>query len=59
MNKEFITLYDDNGYIYIVNINSVSFIEVERQKVWVGNSLLELSQNSINRLLKMLLGDSE
>ena len=59
MNKEFIQLYDDNGYIYIVNINSVSFIEVDRQKVWVGDSLLKLSQNSINRLLDMLVGDSE
>lgn len=59
MNKEFILLYDDNGYIYIVNINNISFIEVERQKVWVGNSLLELSQNSIKRLLDMLAGDSE
>lgn len=59
MNKEFIPLYDDNGYIYIVNINNISFIEVERQKVWVGNSLLELSQNSIKRLLDTLAGDSE
>ena len=59
MNKEFITLYDDNGFIYIVNINSISFIEVERQNVWVGDSLLKLSQNSIKRLLDMLVGDSE
>lgn len=59
MNKKFIQLYDDNGYIYIVNINNISFIEVERQKVWVGDSLLELSQNSIKRLLDMLVGDSE
>lgn len=59
MNKEFIPLYDDNGYIYIVNINSISFIEVDRQKVWVGDSLLKLSQNSIKRLLDMLVGDSE
>lgn len=59
MNKEFIQLYDDNGYIYIVNINNISFIEVERQKVWVGDSLLKLSQNSIKRLLDMLVGDSE
>lgn len=59
MNKKFIQLYDDNGYIYIVNINNISFIEVERQKVWVDNSLLKLSQNSIKRLLDMLVGDSE
>lgn len=59
MNKEFIPLYDDNGYIYIVNINSISFIEVDRQRVWVGDSLLKLSQNSIKRLLDMLVGDSE
>lgn len=59
MNKKFIKLYDDNGYIYIVNINNISFIEVERQKVWVGDSLLKLSQNGIKRLLDMLVGDSE
>lgn len=59
MNKEFIPLYDDNGYIYIVNINSISVIEVERQKVLVGDSLLKLSQNSIKRLLDMLVGDYE
>lgn len=59
MNKKFIQLYDDNGYIYIVNINSISFIEVERQKVWVGDSLLKLSQNSIKRLLDTLACDSE
>ena len=59
MNKEFIQLYDDNGYIYIVNINNISFIEVERQKVLVGDSLLKLSQNSIKRLLDRLVGDSE
>lgn len=59
MNKEFIHLYDNNGCIYIVNINSISFIEVDRQRIWVGDSLLELSQNSIKRLLAMLVGDSE
>lgn len=59
MNKKFIQLYDDNGYIYIVNINNISFIEVERQKIWVGDSLLNLSQNSIKRLLDTLVGDSE
>ena len=59
MNKEFIQLYDDNGYIYIVNINSISFIEVDRQKVWVDDSLLKLSQNSIKRLLDTLVGDGE
>lgn len=59
MNKEFIQLYDDNGYIYIVNINSISFIEVERQKVWVGDSLLKLSPNSIRRLFDRLVGDDE
>ena len=59
MNKEFIPLYDDNGYIYIVNINSISFIEVDRSKVWVGEVLLEINQNSIKRLLDMLVGDFE
>ncbi len=59
MNKKFIQLYDCKGYIYIVNINKISAIDVERSKVWVGEVLLELNQNSIKRLLDMLVGDSE
>lgn len=59
MNKEFIRLYDDEGYIYIVNINNISIIDVDGSKVWVGEVLLELNQNSIKRLLGMLVGDSE
>ena len=59
MNKEFINLYDDEGHIYIVNINSISVIDVDRSKVWVGEALSELNQNSIRRLLNRLVGDAE
>lgn len=59
MNKEFIHLYDYKGRIYIVNIDKILAIDVDRSKVWVGEVLLELNQNSIKRLLDMLVGDSE
>lgn len=59
MNKEFIQLYDYKGRIYIVNIDKISAIDVDGSKVWAGEVLLELNQNSIKRLLDMLVGDSE
>lgn len=59
MNKEFIQLFDYQGYIYIININHISAIDVDRSKVWVGEVLLELNTNSIKRLLNILAGDSE
>lgn len=59
MNKKFIQLYDCKGHIYIININKISTIDVDGSKVWVGEVLLELNQNSIKRLLGMLVGDSE
>lgn len=59
MNKEFIQLYDYKGRIYIVNIDKILAIDVDRSKVWVGEVLLELNQNSIKRLLDMLVGDSK
>lgn len=59
MNKKFIQLYDCKAHICIVNINKISAIDVDRSKVWVGEVLLELNPNSINRLIDMLVGDSE
>lgn len=59
MNKEFIQLYDYKGRIYIVNIDKILAIDVDRSKVWVGEVLLELNQNGIKRLLDMLVGDSK
>lgn len=59
MNKKFIQLYDCQGHIYIININKISAIDADRSKVWVGEALLELNQNSIKRLLDMLVGDSK
>lgn len=59
MNKEFIRLYDDNGYTYIVNINHISAIDMDRRKVWAGDALLELNPNSIKRLFDRLVGDSK
>lgn len=59
MNKEFIQLYDYIGHIYIVNIDKISAIDVDRSKVWVGEALSELNQNSIRRLFNRLVGDAE
>lgn len=59
MNKKFIQLYDCKARIYIVNIDKISAIDVDRSKVWVGEVLLEINQNSIKRLLDMLVGDFE
>lgn len=59
MNKKFIQLYDYKGHIYIVNIDKISAIDVDGSKVFVGEAVLGLSQNSIKRLLDMLVGDSE
>ena len=33
MNKKFIQLYDDEGNIHIVNINNISFIDVDGVEV--------------------------
>lgn len=59
MNKDFIQLYDDYGHIYIVNINHISAIDMDRRKVWAGDALLELNPNSIKRLFDRLVGDSK
>lgn len=59
MNKKFIQLYDCKGHIYIANINKISAIDVDGSRVWVGEVLLELNQNSIKRLLDTLVGDSK
>ena len=59
MNKEFIQLYDYIGHIYIVNIDKISAIDVDRSKVWVGEALSELNQHSIRRLFNRLVGDAE
>lgn len=59
MNKKFIQLYDYKGHIYIVNIDKISAIDVDKSKVCVGEVLLGLNPNSIKRLLDMLAGDSE
>lgn len=59
MNKNFIQLYDDEGHIYIVNINHISAIDMDRRKVWVGEALLGLNPNSIRRLFNRLVGDAE
>ena len=59
MNKDFIQLYDDYGHIYIVNINHISVIDIDRRKVWAGKALLELNPNSIKRLFDRLVGEGE
>lgn len=60
MNKEFINLYDDEGHIYIVNINNISVIDVDGLIVWSRDgSNLEIHGESMQRLLNRLAGDAE
>lgn len=36
MSRDFIELYDDDGYRYIVNMDKISFVNVAGRKVWAG-----------------------
>lgn len=42
MSRDFIELYDDDGYRYIVNIDKISFVNVAGRKVWAGELAHEL-----------------
>ena len=60
MNKDFIQLYDDEGHIYIVNINNISVIDVDGLIVWsCDRSNLAIRGESMQRLLNRLVGDNE
>lgn len=59
MNKDFIKLYDDEGRIYIVNINDISIIDVDGLGILFGELPFKINQNSMQRLINRLVGDSE
>lgn len=59
MNKEFIRLYDDEGHIYIVNINNISIIDVDGLGILFGEIPLKINQNSMQRILNRIAGDYE
>lgn len=55
MSRDFIELYDDDGYRYIVNMDKISFINVAGRKVWGGEvATLTICDESMERLLSAL-----
>lgn len=54
MSRDFIELYDDDGYRYIVNMDKISFVNVAGRKVWAGEAAtLAICDESMERLLSM------
>lgn len=60
MSRDFIELYDDDGYRYIVNMDKISFVNVAGRKVWAGEaSALAICDESMERLLSRLVGEGD
>lgn len=60
MSRDFIELYDDDGYRYIVNMDKISFVNVAGRKVWAGEvATLAICDESMERLLSRLVGEGE
>lgn len=60
MSRDFIELYDDNGYRYIVNMDKISFVNVAGRNVWAGEvSALAICDESMERLLSRLRGEGD
>lgn len=58
MRSRFIKLYDDNGYGYIVNIDKITFVNVDGRKVWAdGKTELDICGKSMDYLCRKLVGD--
>jgi hypothetical protein len=58
--RDFIELYDDDGYRYIVNMDKNSFVNVAGRKVWAGEAAtLAICDESMDRLLSRLVGDGK
>lgn len=36
MSRDFIELYDDDGYRYIVNMDKIVNVSVDNKRVWTG-----------------------
>lgn len=60
MSRDFIELYDDDGYRYIVNMDKISFVNVAGRKVWAGEAAtLAICDESMERLLSRLRGEGD
>lgn len=60
MSRDFIELYDDDGYRYIVNMDKISFVNVAGRKVWAGEvATLAICDESMERLLSRLRGEGD
>ena len=60
MHSRFIKLYDDSGYEYIVNIDKITFVNVDGRKVWSdGKTVLDICDKSMDYLRRRLVGDGK
>lgn len=60
MSRDFIELYDDDGYRYIVNMDKISFVNVAGRKVWASEvATLAICDESMERLLSRLRGEGD
>lgn len=60
MHSQFIKLYDDSGYEYIVNIDKITFVNVDGRRVWSdGKTALDICDKSMDYLRRRLVGDGK
>lgn len=55
MSRVFIELRDENGYRYIVNMDEIVAVNVAGKKVWCGNATLDICDESMDCLCRMLI----
>lgn len=59
MNR-FIELYDDTDCEYIVNIDKITVVCVENQRIWFDRkTTLDICDKSMDYLYRRLVGDGE
>lgn len=59
MSRDFIELYDDDGYRYIVNMDEIVAVNVAGKNFWCGNATLDICGESMDRLCDRLGVDGE
>ena len=60
MSQEFIKLYDESGYEYIVNMDKITCVNVADKRVWAeGKTTLDICDKSIDYLRSRLVGDGK
>lgn len=59
MSRRFIELYDENGYMYIVNMDEIVAVSIAGKKIWCGNATLDICDESMYRLCSRLGVDGE